>query len=894
MPITPYTAPLQYEYKPLNLMAFAAPLSKMQEEFDITTDAVESTSFDIEHLPYGTDKEKAKELLALVEGKRDELATNLAETKNYKQAATKLKRLNQLWKTDPEAVALKSNYALFNKLDEEEKKRVASGEITRDQYNQWKSSMIRDYESKGGASFKADYDNPQGTYNQIGRQGRLKDLEKELEELSWKVASNIHSKKADAFAAAGIDPTTLDAMFVQTLIEEIEPAEAAKKISAYLRTLPRFRAWGTEVATYDYEDLKANPEEYKKTASKLHDDFLKGIDSEILRVQNAAKKNPALLESPSYLKLLEYKQEASLSKQEGDQTGNYNDDFTKDLFIQDHLHGMYDMQTVGNVIGYRNVTRDYTFRDMPDEDGGGGSNILGGEEGMFMPGTEEKYSVDGVVKLIHKHGKGLWTNVKPINRLVEGNIGAAIMGDPKSKDYQKLLNDPSLVRARQVQLLEALTETVGKGKGWKEFQQEAASRGIQMGEGRARAIWSGLTKNGNQGISDYKSYLESSRNDNEQYVSATSTYRMINEGTVKSADYKKAIGEFANTPMDKLIAELPPPSRGMSATQAAQYDAQVTARRKQLWLFRKDKYTDAELKKIGLTKDRGYLTLEQVAKLQGYKSFDDAIDKGYDFGGIDTKEGFVDAHTQNVRKKVYELSLDRNEMNYRYVGNKQLDKEMSRYFLAAGDLTSYMPAYAKDWSTVPGFTEEGKLAPGTKLNISENRAPKLVVHGNQLLYEVPMVRVEDGKPIEYTVIMKPKEGMNVRHSTLLQQLDLSSSGESELDKQTNSMIKAARFDLAFPSNSVSPQYVQSISVTEGGTAAKVYSIPVDNGASLQIVKRWRDGAAFPVLMIAKVNNDGTSTYVNNPETGKPWYINADANEASYAAKNVIMQMMGNR
>ena len=117
MPISPYSTPIQYEYKPLNLSAFAAPLSEMQQKFDIVTDAVESADFAISNLPYGTDPERAKELVKLVKSKRDELSKSLSETKNYKQAATKLKELNTLWAKDPELNALQANAKLWAERD---------------------------------------------------------------------------------------------------------------------------------------------------------------------------------------------------------------------------------------------------------------------------------------------------------------------------------------------------------------------------------------------------------------------------------------------------------------------------------------------------------------------------------------------------------------------------------------------------------------------------------------------------------------------------------------------------------------------------------------------------------------------------------------------------------
>jgi hypothetical protein len=559
---------------------------------------------------------------------------------------------------------------------------------------------------------------------------------------------------------------------------------------------------------------------------------------------------------------------------------------------------MYDMQTVGNVIGYKNVTHNYTFRDLPDEDGGGGDGgVFGSGDGFFMPESEEKWSITNVSRLKAKHGKNLWEWDKKINNLVDGNIRAAVMGDPKSKDYQRLLNDPSLVRARQVQLMEALTETLSGKKTWQQFQQEASERGIQMGEGRARAIWGSLSKNNNQGISDYKSYLEASAYDNDQYVTARGVYQNINDNVVKNGDYQKSLGQLTNVPIDQLLQYTPKDWENQTASGAggmnflsAEKKAEI---KQQLWLFRKDNYSDAELKKIGVTKDRGYLTLAQLAKLKGYKSVDEAISSGYDFGGINLESGrTITQEVQQLRTKVYESDATRNEMGYRYVGNKKLDNEMSKYFLSSGELTSYLPAFEKDWSSVPGFTEDGKLAPGTKLNISENRSPKLVLHGNQLLYEVPLVRKdEDGNLIEYTVKMKPKAGMNVHNSAILSGLDQASSGDTEQDKQTNAMIKAARFDLAFEGNPLSPQYVQSPTVTQGGKGIKLFTIPVDNGAKLQVEKIWRANGAYPVLMINQINNDGTSSYTINPETGKAWYVNAETNDASYSVKNVIMQML---
>ena len=109
MAITPYSTPTQFQYKPLNLMAFAEPLMKMQEKYDLTKASIEEADVKATSLEFPYEKEKAKALEQLYRTKRDELVTNLMESKNYTQAASKLKQLNRLWLEDPERIALETN-----------------------------------------------------------------------------------------------------------------------------------------------------------------------------------------------------------------------------------------------------------------------------------------------------------------------------------------------------------------------------------------------------------------------------------------------------------------------------------------------------------------------------------------------------------------------------------------------------------------------------------------------------------------------------------------------------------------------------------------------------------------------------------------------------------------
>ena len=398
MTITPYSTPLQYEYKPLNLIAFAEPLSKMQEQFDLVKATIDESDFDITHLPFGTDPERAKELLKLVESKRDELAQSLAETKNYKQAATKLKRLNTLWQEDPEVNALKANYDKYAADVQLAKDNVKSGYWNQTYADQWLNRAKREYT---GANFIADETNPEGTYQVFGRNPRLKDIQKDFDELAYKVASAVPGQSREgALQELGIDYSIMDKKFVQEIIEEKDAGVVAQRVSAYLKTLPQYKEFFQEKADYDFADLQANPTLYQNTAKTLNDKYISLVDNEIANIKKAAKKNPDLLTDPDYLSLLEEREAAVNAKT----TGNYNTNAIKNLYEQEYLADAYDMTALGNVFAYKNVKRNYTWRDVPepdteDNDGGDGGDLDWSGLEFWKEGGYEQLDIDGLESL---------------------------------------------------------------------------------------------------------------------------------------------------------------------------------------------------------------------------------------------------------------------------------------------------------------------------------------------------------------------------------------------------------------------------------------------------------------------------------------------------------------
>jgi hypothetical protein len=883
MAFTEFSAPVQYEYKPLNLSAFMVPLAKMQEQYDAVEAAVSSSTVDLDALNWGTDKERAKELKETYGQKVTELAKNLAETKNYKQAAIKLKELQNTWLKDPEKRALESNYKLVQEAVKEQKERIgkslANNGITQGQFDQWYRDLKDRYEGLGGADFKASYEDPEGKYNIAERTARLADMTEELEKVKFEAAKAVPGQTVEGvLQSAGYDTETMDKKFMKTTIDEKNKDVIAKRVVDYVSQLPRFKPWLKEVEYYDFKDLKQDPERFQEAASSLNTRYINSLNQQIQGLESAAKKNPKLLETQDYKDLLEDR-DAAVKAQK---SGEYDPNVIASLYAVDYENKMYNADALGALLAYKNVKRDYDWRKLhiPDDGSGSGSGGAGAQDGYFIPDTEEKASITSLNTTKIKAGEGLYSTVGKINNLVGGVVRNVVMGEKGSAEYNRLSKDPNQIRAKQSQLLTAFTQTMGAGGDATKFRQLAAQKGITMSIGQAQTLFKNLSKPGNREVTDFKAELDKSREISEQYDNSEKLLNSIEESVSSTKEFQKDLYEAGTTVFTPMGVSPNIEKKFIGAT-----------------------YSDADFKKAGINRSnrRSYLTFEEVAKLSGYKSFGDAIKKGFNFYGVSMESpegGFLGAGKAITPKEYYNTlissghykSTTANEMGFRYVNNKNLDKQMSKYFLSVEDLKTFQPAYANNWNQVPGFRPDDS---DVKLNITENRAPKLVVQGNQLLYEVPITYKDDsGAKKEGTVKLKTKQGMGVRQDAILKDLDIASSArETTADIQTNDMIKVARFNNKFKDNPLSNSLVKSVNVTNGGTPKEISSIPYGTKSRLQVEKVWA-GGTNPVLKVAIVDeNTGKKAYLNG-ESGKPWYVNANSNGAADAAKAIMMRALG--
>ena len=242
MPITPISTPYTAEYKPLGLEAFAAPLSKMQEKFDVAQTEIEGTKYALSRM--SQDDERAKKLLLDLEGKTAELSQNLGRSGNYKQATKQLKNLNEYFNSSPELAAIKSNY---NKYQENYK--IMQSRINKDGTFTEKDFDLWDYNARN--NFKGtNYDKSTQTYTTGDFSPKGFNLEKELNDEVKSIAKMSPSDRI--LAIQNLNPNIDGNEIRQQLTEVRTKADVSRAIRNFVLTGDRYKNWKQEEAQMEF------------------------------------------------------------------------------------------------------------------------------------------------------------------------------------------------------------------------------------------------------------------------------------------------------------------------------------------------------------------------------------------------------------------------------------------------------------------------------------------------------------------------------------------------------------------------------------------------------------------------------------------------------------------
>lgn len=732
MAISPYSTPLQYEYKPLNLSGFMLPLAEMQKDFDATTAAVDEADFNIANLPYGTDPEKAKELMATVKAKRDELAQNLATTKNYRQAASKLKQLNTLWNKDPHKLALESNAKLWAKRDAEELARINNGKkdsITREDYEQWKADEIRKYSDVNkGASFTADYNNEEGKYNVItGNVGRLADKTDELRELSMKAAAAMKANASEGYyKSIGIDSDTFHKHFAKTNVEELTQEEVARDVRAFLLTQPDFKDWGMEKADYNFKDIQysKNYNEYAKNIVSVEKQDV--TDALTRRKAELSKAKKSLESDETYQSLL--KKEKELSNMET--TGEYDPNKVKSIYTKQHLDNLFDMNAVGELYEYRKVSTSEKSEKI-DDDSALGMSLGTSKANQSIPfvGKVEdmKFNTPSIYKNIVNNAKVIRATTGKLFATFDGSMRALALGKRDSKERLVLEKNAGAQYERLVAIQDAVVNSNGN---YVKFKENLRKRGItDIDDKHAKKVFEGLSSDKSGSLAQLKEGIRNSEHAYQNYVVNKQNVINIEKATYKDETFKAVTGEIGS--------QTPSVEGGVpTVTQGGEvHYQQVTP-----LSFQSKTYSKEKLQKAGINPNKEKLTFDDVAKLNGFKNYKEAVQEGHDFGGVKVSAivngksyyGTAQEIKKQLVKETGQKGLNVEKMANKFINDEVTEKELKNTFTNMQSVIQN--ASASELAGLPGFDEQGNPLSGT---VTSKLKPQIVTLAGETYISVP-------------------------------------------------------------------------------------------------------------------------------------------------------------
>ena len=359
MPVSPFSTPLKTEYKPLGLEMFAQPLSDMQAKYDTAKAAINDTTYEISRL--SQDDARGKELIQELDSKTSKLAQELIATGNYRQAAEQLKKLNKSFTKDPETKAVISNYEAYKKAAEEQKQQVEKGKIHQTDFDTWDFKTRNQFK---GTSF----DPASGKYSTINTRPPEENREKEIEDLSLKVAGMAPSKGYETIQNLGIQG--VDQTQLKKAYEYRDLGQVQKEIYNLLSTSDRFREFiddrGQRDFYYSNENAKMRGKG-QEFQDGLVNSVVGNIDNNIRNIADAKKKDPS--RAKEYDEIL-----TNLNTQKTNIIAGYDqakqlkstDQFAEKLFIEDkRKHFDRISLAAADIVDFNKETVDLSYKADP-------------------------------------------------------------------------------------------------------------------------------------------------------------------------------------------------------------------------------------------------------------------------------------------------------------------------------------------------------------------------------------------------------------------------------------------------------------------------------------------------------------------------------------------------
>jgi hypothetical protein len=481
IPIYAGMTPAKFEYKPLGLENFAQPLAQMQQRYDLTEQAIQDQPFGIDAISANT--ARAKEIEQDFTGAKASLMAELEKTGDTKGAARKLKELNKIYNEDTEIGLLRKQ-----KLDKQAaidamREEVTEGHQTETDYQKW-------YNYITGNEQALNYNRETGAYNPFSYTKKERNLDKEIVDLSVKLASGAPAQVLEQYGDwKDINP---DLMSLLKRREEFTSADLTQEIANLLRSSSRYQDYLYDEAKYEHYNARStstNPNEFDINAiaqvKKLYEDDIALANAALLDPKEATNKKyweQRKAEQEQHLKDLNTNIAESI---ENGTTEQYAGQLWQSMFVEDQINKY--SSGAEDVYDYRKSTLNQTIKG---EGGGAGSGKTAIDE-------VDKYNITTTEKAQTHTYQNQKSGVRP-----GGGTGA---NEPYANQYQEhkkelwnVISDSNKVETQDAEIQGVQNWFKHKNKSWYN-----ANKGAIDAVHTYAQFWGGL----NQTYIDYENEI---------------------------------------------------------------------------------------------------------------------------------------------------------------------------------------------------------------------------------------------------------------------------------------------------------------------------------------------------------------------------------------------------
>jgi hypothetical protein len=903
MAISPYSTarPVNFEYKPMGLEAFAKPLSAMQEKYDKASEDLEKLPKLFNSLPI--DDPRRTEIEKSIQEANDRVKEEFLKTGNYKQAQRDILALQKKFTTDPEKLHLEEQLKKELAIDKALRERLDKGEYSKEDYIKDKNLRMKDYEVAGGANWKSETEK-----NSIKDRMMVKDQSKEISELAFKLMNATPTQKRNYLGNyKAVDGTVFTKQAIDQMIEEKNTWNSVDNVMAIIKQDSQFSSYFNDRSDLNLRTLKYDKDRYSETSKELLTNTTNALEKEIEKVQKSKKpEDKKFVESEAFKnaqqRLEEYKSMISGSKpiDENIVDNLYNQRFVNEQLgiVNQYADLLYDKDITKS---RSNMT--YRAYDLGLENDGKGN--------LFVPsiGLNPLTDTSILPETIEQQKINSTQNSKSFTQQLKTNGQANILinnqhwYNGRNKDYLYRINSDGTVEAKHKQKGNVFTLKQNDADNVKDNILENISKNPDRVFQRTNSVIKAYDKNINnvEGfVKELKKIGVSDADARKQFKTLQNkdTYRTI-ETNLQQLEQDATNYNLANE-ADKLLNEK---LKQSPAYQELNNIIKNTLQGKvsESTLYYSNQYPAEKIKKLGIPIDKNYLlTGEQVAKLNGFSSFTEAYNKGF-FNQV-LLEGAT-TKTFNIDKQIYEdLGIDNPlslwgrtgatigslkksiksayaktgqaqlQMTYTIDGDEKLNKRITQLApstYVAGTFDPVLGSWDKhiDKEGNPFFDEKGNPEKGV---IRDEKADRVGVipFANQAGLILGYKNKDTGATI--SVMVKPKKGTSTNVNTTYGAI-IETAAQSK-NKDVANGFRAVQYKNMNPTGVLIERDVQLLANNKDSKGrlkpTTISSIPFLDKGELVIKASPNTNNDFskPVYNIYLKSLDGTETIISDTRT----------------------------